>query len=191
MKIINLSENSRIYTSNAYLVLGTWNAVEDVNTLIDTGSDLSVIDMIDSINTGLGKRKINQVILTHSHSDHMAALGGIIERYNPAVFAFNPFIKGVNNLLKDNDIIKIGDRQFEVFHITSHSYDSVCLYGWEDGALFSGDTSFPIEFENETLRKENEPVLKRLKSKNIITVYPGHGPPCQFKTRPFKLLKDK
>ncbi len=39
MKIINLSENSTMCTSNVYLVLGTWNNPDNINTLIDVGSE--------------------------------------------------------------------------------------------------------------------------------------------------------
>ena len=70
MKIMNLTKNSKMYTSNVFLVLGAWKTVDDVNTLIDVGRDKSIIRKIENINTGLGKKKIDQVILTHSHSDH-------------------------------------------------------------------------------------------------------------------------
>ena len=39
MKIVNLTQGSAVYTSNAYLLTGTWNAIPDVNTLVDTGRD--------------------------------------------------------------------------------------------------------------------------------------------------------
>src|SRR5512145_1359517 len=85
MKIINLTENSRVYTSNVFLVMSTWNSIDDTNTLIDVGSDDSIIGKIESINTGLGKKKIDQVILTHSHSDHAALLQVIKDVFNPYV----------------------------------------------------------------------------------------------------------
>lgn len=190
MKIYNLTEDSKIYTSNAYLVLGTWNTIDDLNTLIDVGSDVSIIEKIENINTGLGKKKIDQVILTHSHSDHTAILPLIVEKYNPIVYSFNSHLRGITHRLKDEQIIKIGEQLFEVFHITSHSYDSICLYGSSEGILFCGDTSFPIEFENPTLLKENEDVLKRLDKNNIFKVYPGHGLIQDFTNKKFEILKD-
>ena len=39
MKIIPLKKNDKIYSCNSYLILGDWNRVEDVNTLIDPGID--------------------------------------------------------------------------------------------------------------------------------------------------------
>jgi glyoxylase-like metal-dependent hydrolase (beta-lactamase superfamily II) len=191
MKISNLTEDSKQYTSNVFLVLGTWNTVDDINTLIDVGSDAIIINKIENINTGLGKNKIDQVILTHSHSDHAAILPVIKDAFNPRICAFNSHLKGIDRILKDGDVLRIGEQQFEVFHITAHSYDSICLFGEEEGILFAGDTTFPIEFENETLKKENAYVLSRLKEKNIRRVYSGHGPPHDFMNGNFQLIKIK
>ncbi len=190
MKITNLTEDSKIYTSNVYLVLGTWNTVEDINTLIDVGSDDMVFQKIENINTGLGKKKVDQVILTHSHSDHAALLAKIKEAYHPRVCAFNSHLKGIDQILRDGDELRIGEQIFEVFHITAHSYDSICLFGKEEGILFAGDTTFPIEFENELLKNENEQVLSRLHKNNIRIVYSGHGPSHEFTNNKFSLLKN-
>jgi glyoxylase-like metal-dependent hydrolase (beta-lactamase superfamily II) len=190
MKIFNLTENSKIYTSNAFLVLGAWNSVDDVNTLIDVGSDKTIIEKIDAINTGLGKKKIDQVIITHSHSDHTAILPLIKETYSPKICAFNSHLHGIDQSLKDGDILRIGEQYFEVFHITAHSYDSICLFCEEEGILFAGDTTFPIEFENEVLKNENSYALARLHGKNIKKVYAGHGSLQLYNERPFRLMKE-
>ncbi len=189
MKIINLTEESKIYTSNVFLVMGSWNTIDDITTLIDVGSDEMIINKIESINTGLGKKKVDQVILTHSHSDHSAMLTKVKEAFNPRVCAFNSHMKGIDRILRDGDIVRIGEQYFEVFHITSHSYDSICLYGENEGILFAGDTTFPIEFENDILKKENEQVISRLCEKKISIVYPGHGPHHDFSNLIFKIIK--
>lgn len=191
MKIVNLTENSRVYTSNVFLVLGEWNSLDDVNTLIDVGCDEGIIQKIENINTGLGKQKIDQVILTHSHSDHTGLLSKIIEVFKPEIYAFNSNLSGTNQMLKDGDIIKIGERQFEVFHITAHSYDSICLFNETDEILFAGDTVFPIEFENTALEEENADVLSRLCEKKIKSVYYGHGPKQNFSANKFQFMKGK
>ncbi|MDF1531817.1 MAG: hypothetical protein P1P72_05815 [ANME-2 cluster archaeon] len=43
MIIQNLTRDSKKYTSNVYLIRGTNNAIQDVNTLIDVGRDPDVI----------------------------------------------------------------------------------------------------------------------------------------------------
>jgi len=46
MKITNLTADSKLYTSNVFLVLGEWNTIDDITTLIDVGYDLSIINKI-------------------------------------------------------------------------------------------------------------------------------------------------
>ena len=100
-------------------------------------------------------------------------------------------MKGIDRILRDGDVVRIGEQYFEVYHITAHSYDSICLFGEQEGLLFAGDTTFPIEFENEVLRKENEQVLSRLGQMNINTVYHGHGPSHSYNNINFPLIKSK
>jgi glyoxylase-like metal-dependent hydrolase (beta-lactamase superfamily II) len=188
MKIMNLTGDSKLYTSNVFLVMGTWNTLDDINTLIDVGSDAAVINTIKGINTGLGKRKIDQVVLTHSHSDHSAMLSAIKEIFHPRICAFNSHLKGIDQVLRDGDVLRIGEKQFEVFHITAHSHDSICLFCEDEGILFAGDTTFPIEFENDTLHRENEAVIERLQSKHITAVYSGHGSMHEFRDKKFQLI---
>jgi glyoxylase-like metal-dependent hydrolase (beta-lactamase superfamily II) len=189
MRIMNLTEDSKIYTSNVFFILGEWNTLDDINTLVDVGSDTMVIDKLQSMNTGLGKRKVDQVIITHSHSDHVSILPAIIEAFNPKIYGFNIHLKGVGNPLHDGEKLRIGEKIFEVIHITSHSYDSICLFCEEDGILFSGDTNFPIEFENQQLKDENAFALSRLKGKLIKKIYNGHGAVQDFSNRQFELIK--
>jgi glyoxylase-like metal-dependent hydrolase (beta-lactamase superfamily II) len=190
MRIRNLTEDSQIYTSNVFLVLGEWNTTEDLTTLIDVGFDINIINKIKSMNMGLGKKKIDQVILTHSHSDHAAILPAIKEAFNPVVYAFNSYLNGINKILLDESVIRIGEQYFEVFHITAHSYDSICLYSEEAGILFAGDTNFPLDFENPLLKEENAYPLSRLAGKRIKTVYNGHGSEQDYTNKPFQLVKE-
>jgi len=190
MRITNLTEDSKLYTSNVFLVLGEWNTTDDVTTLIDVGYDPTIIDKIEKMNMGLGKKKIDQVILTHSHSDHAAILPEIKKAFNPKVYAFNSYLKGIDQILRDGDVLRIGEQYFEVFHITAHSYDSICLYCESLGVLFAGDTNFPIDFENPALREENANVLARLGGKPIKMVYNGHGQEQNYNNRKFMIIKE-
>ena len=108
MKIINLTEKGTIYTSNVYLVRGTWNTMEDVNTLVDVGMDQAIVKRINESSTGVGKQRVAQVVLTHSHSDHTGILPLIREIFHPRVYAFSPYIGGVDHLLRDGDMVRMG-----------------------------------------------------------------------------------
>ena len=46
----------------------------DVNTLVDVGQDPAILASIERAPTGVGKWPVEQVVLTHSHSDHCALL---------------------------------------------------------------------------------------------------------------------
>ena len=177
MKIINLTENSKVYTSNAYLLLGSWNALSDVNTLVDVGRDPVVIEKINNASTGVGKKRIDQVILTHSHYDHAGLLPLIRTHFEPCVHAFSPYLETVDYVLKDGDTLKFGDRMFEVIHTPGHSHDSICLYGEEDGILFAGDTPLIIHRPGDTYQKEFVQALEKISRKSIRAIYFGHGHP--------------
>ena len=100
MKIINLTEKSSIYTSNVYLITGSWNTISDQNTLIDVGRDPAVIEEILNASTGVGKRRLDQVILTHSHYDHASLLPKIKENFGPVVIIWRgstEFSEGVKS----------------------------------------------------------------------------------------------
>ena len=195
MEILNLTKERKIYTSNVYLITGTWRAMADINTLVDVGRDPCIIKKIETARTGVGKRPVEQVVLTHSHYDHAAMLPRIRELFHPTVYAFSHSLNGVDHFLKDGEIIKIGDMIFDVFHTPGHSSDSVCLYCQENGILFSGDTNLFVQstagsYENAYVR-----TIERLCRKDISAVYPGHGDPflkgCNKKLRSsLKLIKE-
>lgn len=177
MRITNLTEKSSTYTSNVYFVRGSWNSIDDLNTLVDVGRDPGIIAGIDAISGGVGKKKIDQVILTHSHYDHASLLPVIKKIYNPAVSAFSPHLDGVDFLLREGEKMKIGDSIFEVIHIPVHSSDSVCLYCEEEGVLFSGDTPMIIRSPDEIYDARFVEMMEKLYSTNIQKIYPGHGDP--------------
>ena len=177
MKIINLTEKSNVYTSNVYFVLGSWNALPDINTLVDVGRDPAVIEAIKNASTGVGKKRVEQVILTHSHYDHAGLLPMIRATFKPVVYAFSRYLEEADHLLKDGDVLKLGDRIFEVIHTPGHSTDSICLYCEEDGVLFAGDTPLIIRRPGDTYPEEFAEALARLSQKDIRSIYFGHGQP--------------
>jgi len=187
LKIQNLTEFSKIYTSNVHLVLGTWNTIDDVNTLVDVGRDPLLIEKIKEAPTAIGKERVKQVVLTHSHYDHASLLTVIREVFKPVVYAFSPFLEGVDHTLKDGDTLKMGDRMFEVLHTPGHSNDSICLYCEQDGVLFAGDTHVVNLVENGSCENGFVQALYRLSLRDIRAIYFGHGPPlldrCNDKIR--------
>ena len=177
MRISNLIQSkSMVYSSNVYLVLGDWSAIDDVNTLIDVGNDPVVLDQIAHAPTGVGKKSIEQVIFTHGHFDHTALLPQIRQRYQPVVYAYSAFI-GADEVLRDGQVLHCGDRYFEVIYTPGHSDDSICLYCQTDGALFVGDTPVIIRSTDGTHEDRFVAALERLCRLDVRTIYFGHGEP--------------
>ncbi|ETR74103.1 MAG: beta-lactamase domain-containing protein [Candidatus Magnetoglobus multicellularis str. Araruama] len=177
LKIFNLTENSNMYTSNVYFVLGTWNAIDDMNTLVDVGRDPQVIDAILQTHTGLGKPKVNQVILTHTHYDHASMLPQIKQRFRPSVYAYSRFLDGVDYHLTDQENLRLGDQVCEVIYSPGHSHDSICVYCETDGILFCGDTPVVIYTQDGSYEKGFIHALNVISKKDVQIIYPGHGKP--------------
>ena len=177
MKILNLTSDSKMYTSNVYLITGTWNAIDDLNTLVDVGRDPSVIEKINNASTGVGKKRVEQVILTHSHYDHASLLPQIIETFKPEVYAYSSSLEGVDHLLKDGDMLKLGDRIFEIIYTPGHSSDSICLYCEEERVLFAGDSAVVIRSAGGTYEDGFVHALENICRRDIQSIYFGHGDP--------------
>lgn len=176
MKIIPLKKTDRVYSCNSYLILGDWNRVEDLNTVIDPGTDDYILAEIERLSTGFGKVAVEQVILTHNHFDHNGGVKELKNRYGVKVLAFidGP---GVDELLRDGQFIKAGDDFLEVIHTPGHSSDSICLYAPSAQALFSGDTQLKIRSPGDVYTQECLNGLVKLAGRKITAIYSGHDEP--------------
>ena len=176
MKIIPLKKNEKTYSCNSYLILGDWNRVEDINTLIDPGVDGFVLEEIERLSTGCGKIAVEQVILTHNHFDHAAGVMAVKERYGSKVFACIDG-SGVDEILPNGRFIKAGNDFLEVIHTPGHSSDSICLYAPAAKALFSGDTQLKIHGACDSYSMEYVAGIKKIAGRKIETIYSGHDAP--------------
>jgi glyoxylase-like metal-dependent hydrolase (beta-lactamase superfamily II) len=104
--------------------------------------------------------RITHIINTHGHSDHTAGNQALkaatdaqlliheldAERLGKVVHkAFSRILGGKGSprpdvLLKDADLIRIGETYLKVLHTPGHTPGGICLY--TDGHLFTGDTLF-------------------------------------------------
>jgi glyoxylase-like metal-dependent hydrolase (beta-lactamase superfamily II) len=182
MKVVCLNHNSAQYSCRSYLILGSWNRLEDVNTLLDAGVDGFVLEEIAGLATGVGKKPVEQLILTHEHFDHCAGTKFIKRKYSCLTMGFSAQ-KPVDQVVRDGQILRCGDRNFEVIHTPGHSSDSICLYCKEDEILFSGDTQLLIKVPGGSYTIEFIQSLEKLASRRIAVAYPGHGLPIRGDVR--------
>lgn len=175
MRVIPIKTNPRKYSSRVYLILGKFNVIGDLNTLIDTGSDGYIINELKNIYTGVGKKTLDQIILTHGHFDHTGGIKFLKEAFDPKVFAFNSDRTKIDRYLKNNDIIKCADTYCQIIHAPIHSNDSVCIYFPDDGALFTGDLLLDAVSQDSSYTQEYLELLLMFSKMNIRAIYPGHG----------------
>lgn len=181
MKVFKLKLRHSDYSSNVYLVLGSFNGPETVNTIIDAGSAgaaESIVSEVESINTGIGKKAVEQVILTHTHYDHIGGLSLLKKHFSPKVLAYE-FIPGVTETIYNYNRIRIGDREFVVLHTPGHSPDSICLYCEEEKTIFSGDVPLNVKTSGGIYSKAFVKALERISSLEIETIYTGHDEPVK------------
>ena len=146
---------------------------------------------------------IKIIVATHSHPDHLMALGDV-KKATGASFAMHGDepsgrrAAGASRMislmvgspvepppdpdirLKDGDIIEVGDLKFTVLHTPGHSPGGICLYG--NGVVFVGDTLFNLSVGRSDFPGcSHEVLIDSIQRKLMVlpddtTVYPGHGP---------------
>jgi glyoxylase-like metal-dependent hydrolase (beta-lactamase superfamily II) len=177
VRIDNLFDaQSQVYSCNAYLIRGDWNAIGDVNTLVDVGRDPNLVARVRDVYTGVGKRGVEQVILTHEHFDHVGLLPEIREAFQPLVYAHSLSV-GADRFLEDGQFLRCGDRTFEVIYSPGHSNDSICLHCEAEGVLFVGDAPVVVRSADSSHEPGFVAALERICRKKVQAIYFGHGAP--------------
>ncbi len=180
-----MSANCYIVGSEATregLVIDPGGNAEDIfQAISDSGLDIKII------------------VLTHGHSDHIAALYDIQDRTGAEVAihtADADFLRGQGSfstmfgisyktpeppdrLLKEADTIDIGGLHFSVLHTPGHTPGSICLL--THNKVFTGDTLLyqgigTTLMPGSSRRQLIDSIHTRLMVlPDNTTVYPGHG----------------
>jgi glyoxylase-like metal-dependent hydrolase (beta-lactamase superfamily II) len=142
--------------------------------------------------------RVTHIINTHAHSDHTAGNEAIKAATGAKIFiheldaerlqaflnkTFSRVLGGKSSprpdvLLKDNDIIKIGDSTLKVLHTPGHTPGGICLYA--EGNVFTGDTLFVRAVGRTDLPGGSMKILLTSIQEKIYTlpgdtiVWPGH-----------------
>jgi hydroxyacylglutathione hydrolase len=146
---------------------------------------------------------IKVIALTHHHMDHVGALAAVKEATGAdvAIHADDArYLRGggpitqifglsqesptptPDRLLKEGDVIDIGELHFRVLHTPGHSPGGICLLEKDEGIVFSGDTLFQFSIgRTDFPGGSHERLIQNIKDKLMVlpdntTVCPGHGP---------------
>lgn len=169
MQVENLARDAEQFTSNAFLV--------DQVALVDVGAAPVVVDRI-------GDRNLEQVVITHTHRDHIANLEQVVELYHPEVYAYNPDNVSVDaEQLGEGDEIELSGVTFDVMHTPGHRDDHIVLYSPTEQVLFAGDLLFPGgSFGRTDLEQGDRDELimsiRRVAGHDIQVMYCGHDAPA-------------
>jgi len=126
------------------------------------------------------KLKLNYILNTHHHFDHIGGNIKLKKLYNAKVIGFfgdKHRIPGIDVTLKDNENWNFGNLPVKILHIPGHTLGHICFFFEKEKVAFTGDTLFSLGcgkiFEGDhkqMLRSLNK--LKKLPKSTKI--YCGH-----------------
>lgn len=107
--------------------------------VVDPGDPIVVLEFLAT-----NKLTLRAILITHHHYDHTGGIEALQQHY-PDIPVFgpnNPTIKGITQVLQENDVIELPDLQceFSVIEVPGHTLDHIMYYA--KGVLFCGDTLF-------------------------------------------------
>lgn len=149
------------YSTNSYIYK---DPKSNSAIIIDPGGEIA--EIVDTIKKN--SLKIENIVVTHSHFDHIASLEKIYELYPVPIIVheieFDYVVdnnKNLSNLfgvegikdkgknlqwkkVKDNETFFCGQQQIKIFHTPGHTPGGICLFIDEgkEKYLFTGDTLF-------------------------------------------------
>jgi glyoxylase-like metal-dependent hydrolase (beta-lactamase superfamily II) len=96
--------------------------------------------------------------------------------YDIETFAITP--APLTGYLDEGDVVDLGDRVFNVFHLPGHSPGSIALFEQETGIMLSGDVVYDGDLFDTVYHSDPAVYrrsLKRLREMPVAIVHAGHG----------------
>ena len=160
-----------VYQENCYLI-----KKGNSGLIVDPG------DEIDAILDMIGDTKIEGILITHAHFDHIGALKELEEKVHVPIYYRN-----INDELHYKELIDIEEKEytiedfkFKVIYTPGHRNDSVTYYFYEDDIMFTGDFLFYLSVGRTDLEyADKHDMINSIrlikKYSDNIKIYPGHG----------------
>ena len=147
--------------------------------------------------------KVQNIILTHAHIDHVLGLQKAFDKYKVPVlmheldqeildrnpmdanrfgFFFKPF-EGEISYLKEHEILRLGKDEFKILHLPGHSPGHIAFHNEAGKMIISGDVLFEGSIGRTDLYKGNhEELIKNITEKLFVLddetkVFNGHVNP--------------
>lgn len=155
--------------------------------IIDPGSD------INKIINSLENKKLDYILLTHGHMDHIGSVKELIKLYNPKVYLSNldkdyingniildPYFDKNNYNFEFIDYSNFNIDGIKIINTKGHSKGSVSIYLEKEGIIFTGDTLFKgsfgrFDFPLGNFKELKESINLLFSLDENVIIYPGHG----------------
>ena len=123
----------------SYLIIDSEN---NTSCVIDPGEAEPIIKYLEE-----KKIKLDFILNTHHHYDHVGGNKKLKERYGAKVVGFiddKNRIPEIDITVKDKQIWKEKKFEAKIFHIPGHTRGHICFYFFNEKIIFSGDTLFSL-----------------------------------------------
>ncbi|MBC8506923.1 MAG: MBL fold metallo-hydrolase [Anaerolineales bacterium] len=175
MKAKLLTQAVGPWPMNTYVVICTET---NISAIIDPGSDP---DTILAMTEGT---KVDKILLTHGHFDHVLALEKVKEATGAPVY-LNPvdaeeFDVAFDVALEGGEQLPVGNLLLKAIHTPGHTSGQIC-FDLGDGRIIVGDTVF-VGGPGKTGSAEDFVATMKTMQKIVFTwpddtlFFPGHGP---------------
>ncbi len=148
------------------------------SALIDPGADAEAILALAA------GTKVDKILITHGHGDHVMALDDVKEATGAPVYLHPKdaahFDLNYDIPLQDGELIPVGHLSLKVIHTPGHT-PGQCCFDLGDGRIVVGDTIF-VGGPGRTWSPEDFKVTLETMQKIVfqwpdsIQFFPGHGP---------------
>jgi hydroxyacylglutathione hydrolase len=126
--------------------------------------------------------KIDKILLTHAHFDHVGALVDLVSKTNAVIYVHIDEVGEIDKFLhikttQDGTLINVGKMEITCIHTPGHTQGSQCFLVGD--SIFTGDTLFVDGCGRVDLPgSDPKKMLKSLKALASLnpktTVWPGH-----------------
>ena len=143
--------------------------------VVDPSEALPVISFLKKKNL-----KLNYILNTHHHFDHIGGNIELKELYNAKIIGFfgdKHRIPGIDITVKNDEKWKFGDSNVNILHIPGHTSGHICFFFEKEKIAFTGDTLFSLgcgrifEGDHKQMLESINKIKKLPKDTNI---YCGH-----------------
>ena len=126
------------------------------------------------------KLKLNYILNTHHHFDHIGGNNELKKLYNAKIIGFEGDkhrIPGIDIYLKNNEKFNFGNSIIKILHIPGHTLGHICFFFEKEKLAFTGDTLFSLGC-GRIFEGDHKQMLSSLnKIKNLpkeTKIYCGH-----------------